>query len=54
MFFHQVALSRVKKSDSQEREMARQRDHQQLIDMIAGLREEKALIKETCHCFVPA
>ena len=30
----------VKKSESQEREMARLRDHQQLIDMIAELREE--------------
>lgn len=38
--FHQVALSMVKKSESQDREMARLRDHQQLIDMIADLREE--------------
>jgi hypothetical protein len=30
----------VKKSETQEREMARLRDHQQLIDMIADLREE--------------
>jgi hypothetical protein len=30
----------VKKSESQDREMARLRDHQQLIDMIAELREE--------------
>ena len=38
--FYQVALSMVKKSETQEREMARMRDHQQLIDMIADLREE--------------
>lgn len=38
--FHQVAFSMVKKSESQDREMARLRDHQQLIDMIAELREE--------------
>lgn len=38
--YYQVALSMVKKSETQEREMARMRDHQQLIDMIADLREE--------------
>jgi hypothetical protein len=30
----------MKNSESQEREMARQRDHQQLFDMIAVLLEE--------------
>jgi hypothetical protein len=30
----------VKSSESQEREMARQRDHQQIFDMIAVLLEE--------------
>ena len=30
----------VKGSESQEHEMGRQRDHQQLFDMIADLREE--------------
>jgi hypothetical protein len=39
-FFHQVALSMVKKNESQERELARQRDHQLLFDMVADLREE--------------
>ena len=36
----QVALSLIKNSESQEREMARQRGHQQLVDMIAVLLEE--------------
>jgi hypothetical protein len=31
----------VKKNESQEQEMAQQRDHQRLIDMIADLREEE-------------
>ncbi|KAH9989790.1 kinase-like domain-containing protein [Russula vinacea] len=35
-----VALSLIKNSESQEREMARQRGHQQLVDMIAVLLEE--------------
>lgn len=30
----------VKESETQEQEMARQRDHQQILDMIADLREE--------------
>ena len=39
--FHQVALSMEKsESQEQEREMARQRDHQLLFDMVADLREE--------------
>lgn len=31
----------VEKTESQELEMAQQRDHQRLIDMIADLREEE-------------
>jgi hypothetical protein len=34
-----VALSMMKSSEGQEREIARQRDHQQLVDMIAALLE---------------
>jgi hypothetical protein len=30
----------IKNSESQEQEMARQRNHQQLVDMIAALLEE--------------
>jgi hypothetical protein len=36
----QVALNMVKNSESQVREMARRRDHQQLFDMMAVLLEE--------------
>jgi len=40
LFFLQVASSMVQSSESQEREKERQCNHQQLIDMIAELREE--------------
>jgi hypothetical protein len=40
MFFFQVASNMVKGSESQERETARQRDHQQLFDMMVVLLEE--------------
>jgi hypothetical protein len=37
--FPQVALFMVTNSENQEREMARQRDHQQLFDMVVVLLE---------------
>jgi hypothetical protein len=53
MLFPQVALNMMKSSECLEQEMARQRDHRQLFDMIAVLLEEVRKTRPFLHSEVP-